>query len=569
MGPSHGKGVFQSGRAVASSCTELLLAISKTLPDGRRKWSNRFQVDRSKLELNSIGTLVVWITLLGLIAVFLLLVAVHDLFQREDSILRNFPLVGHGRSLLISLGPKLRQYIVAANDEERPFTRDQREWVHSSAEMKNNYSGFGTDNSIERTNNYLIIKHSSFPLGETLKGESGYDPDFRIPVAKVLGGYRKRKKAFRPQSIVNTSGMSFGSLSAPAVESISRGCHLAGCLQNTGEGGIAPHHDHGSGLIWQIGTGYFGCRASDGGFSMERFLETVAQHDVRAIEIKLSQGAKPGKGGVLPATKITPEISKIRGIPMGQDCLSPSSHRVFSDVDSLLDFIELLADKTGLPVGIKSAVGQLDFWYELAKQISTTQRAPDFIAVDGGEGGTGAAPRVFADHVALPFLLGFARVQQIFFDAGLHDKVVFVGSGKLGFPESSLFAFALGCDMVAIGREAMMAIGCIQAQECHTGFCPTGVATQRKWLMRGLTPGVKSHNFANYLTNLRKEILQLCHACGVVHPGLITTDHFEILNPGERSQSLVEHFSLPTKSRLPAADDMAEISRLMEAKAVS
>ena len=505
-----------------------------------------------------------WIIAGAIVGLILLTRFLLDLFHKNDAILRNFPLLGHGRGLLVSLGPKLRQYIVAGNDEEQPFTRDQRHWIEYSSAKKNNYFGFGSDNDMETKSNYLIIKHAAFPLPEAYPGDPDYDKDYKIPVAKILGGYRGRKKAFRPESIVNTSAMSFGSLSAPAVESISRGCHLAGCLQNTGEGGIAPYHDHGSGLIYQLGTGYYGARAEDGGFSIERFLKTVEQYDVRVIEIKLSQGAKPGKGGVLPAAKITAEISKIRGIPMGKDCLSPSYHKAFSDVDSMLDFVEMLADRTGLPVGIKSAVGQIEFWYDLAKQIADTNRAVDFIAIDGGEGGTGAAPLVFSDHVALPFVQAFSRVHKIFYEAGLHDKIVFCGAGKLGFPENALFAFALGCDMIAIGREAMMAVGCIQAQECHTGFCPTGVATQRKWLMRGLKPGVKSHNFANYVLTLRKEIKQLSRACGVVHPALINTEHFEILNPGDRSQTMNELFELPFESRMPCAADQQQIQELMK-----
>ncbi len=511
------------------------------------------------------GLFVIWLILIGFVFLILVLCFFHDLFHRDDAILRNFPVLGHGRGLLVSLGPKLRQYIVAGNDEERPFTRDQRDWIDRSAEKQNNYFGFGTDNALETRANYLIINHAPFPLDEAHPGDPGYDAHHRIPVGKVLGGFRQRRQAFRPASIVNTSAMSFGSLSAAAVEAISRGCQIAGCLQNTGEGGVSPHHDHGSDLIWQLGTGYFGCRDQRGDFSIERLLEVVDKYNVKALEVKLSQGAKPGKGGVLPAAKITPEISRIRGIPMGQDCLSPSQHRAFRDVDSMLDFVEMLAERTGLPVGIKSAVGQMGFWHQLTEQIVQSGRAPDYVAIDGGEGGTGAAPLVFADHVALPFTLGFARVHRVFYESGLHDKIVFVGSGKLGFPESALFAFALGCDMVAVGREAMMAVGCIQAQECHTGFCPSGVATQQKWLMRGLRPGVKSHHFANYLVTLRKEILQLCRACGVVHPALITTDHFEILNPGEKSQSVIQHFDLPVESRMPHASDRDEISRLMTA----
>src|SRR5262249_31138483 len=264
--------------------------------------------------------------------------------------------------------------------------------------------------------------------------------------------------------------------------------------------------------------------------SMERFLDSVASSQVRAIEIKLSQGAKPGLGGVLPAVKVTPEIAAIRGIPLGRDCVSPSRHTAFRDVDGMLDFVESLAAATGLPVGIKSAVGEQTFWTELASQMAKTQRGVDFITIDGGEGGTGAAPLVFTDHVSLPFKKAISRVYREFASAGLQDHVVFVGSGKLGFPESALLAFALGCDMVNVGREALMAIGCIQAQRCHTGHCPSGVATQNKWLMHGLDPELKSARLANYVVTLRKELLQLSRACGVCHPALVSGDHLEILD---------------------------------------
>jgi glutamate synthase domain-containing protein 2 len=413
-----------------------------------------------------------WIVLTVVIAG----VIIHDLTQRRHAILRNFPILGHFRYLFESVGPELRQYIVTSNNEERPFSRDQRSWIYASSKRENNYFAFGSDNEYELSPNYLIIKHSVFPLNSPHPGEPGYDSNYRIPMAKILGGARKRKKAFRPESVVNVSGMSFGSLSPRAVEAINRGCRLAGCLQNTGEGGLSPYHRKGGEIIWQVGTGYFGCRDSSGGFSMERFKETLASAPIRAIEIKLSQGAKPGLGGVLPAAKITREIAEIRGIPLGQDCISPSRHSAFDSVDGLLDFVERLADETGLPVGIKSAVGEKAFWKELVRLMATTKRGVDFVTVDGGEGGTGAAPLVFADHVALPFKQGISRVYREFAAAGLQHDVVFIGSGKLGFPESALFAFSLGCDMINVAREAMMAIGCIQAQRCHTGHCPTGVA---------------------------------------------------------------------------------------------
>ncbi|RMH22535.1 MAG: FMN-binding glutamate synthase family protein [Acidobacteria bacterium] len=497
---------------------------------------------------------------------FLALVVIYDLVQKKHAILRNFPIIGHLRYMLEAVGPELRQYIVTNNDEERPFSRDQRRWVYASAKGQNNYFGFGTDNDLELRSNYLIVKHSAFPLLDPHPGEPGYDPQYRIPCAKVLGAWRGRAKAFRPRSVVNVSGMSYGSLSAAAVEALNRGAALAGCLHNTGEGGIARHHRHGGELIWQIGTGYFGCRdPQTGGFSRERFLETVAATpNLKAIEIKLSQGAKPGLGGVLPAAKVTPEIAAIRGIPLGRDCISPARHTAFDDVDGMLDFIELLADLTGLPVGIKSAVGELDFWQRLAARITSTGKSPDFITIDGGEGGTGAAPLSFSDHVALPFKLGFARVYRVFAEAALTDRIVFVGSGKLGFPETGLLAFTLGCDLINVGREAMLAIGCIQAQRCHTGHCPTGVATQNRWLMHGLDPSSKAARLANYVTIMRKELLRLSRACGVAHPACVTADHMEILDDQFAGHPVRDVFGYHPDWGVPSAADCAAVVKLMQ-----
>lgn len=492
----------------------------------------------------------VWLGVTGIcIVVGLAVWATYDILQRKHAILHNFPILGHFRYWLESIGPELRQYIVTSNNEERPFSRDERRWVYASSKKENNYFGFGTDNDQETSPNYLIIRHSAFPLDEPRLGSQDFDPDYRIPCAKIMGAHRQRKKSFRPESVVNVSAMSYGSLSASAVEALNRGSKIAGCLHNTGEGGVSVHHQHGGDLIWQIGTGYFGCRDSQGCFDRSKFRAVVDANPIRAIEIKLSQGAKPGRGGLLPAAKITPEIAAIRGIPVGEDCASPAAHREFTNVDGLLDFVEKLADETGLPVGIKSAVGQMDFWYELADQMNNTNRAVDFITIDGGEGGTGAAPLVFSDHVALPFKLGMSSVYRIFFDAGLQEKIVFVGSGKLGFPEAGLLAFGLGCDMLNVGREAMLAIGCIQAQHCHTGKCPTGVATQNRWLMRGLDPQRKAHRAANYMVALRKEMLQISRACGVSHPALVSMDHFEILDECFVHKSAAECFGYTNSSR--------------------
>jgi glutamate synthase (ferredoxin) len=496
-----------------------------------------------------------WAVLVGL-AVF---TVVYDLLQTRHAILRNFPIIGHFRYWLESVGPELRQYVVTSNDEERPFSRDQRGWVYASAKRENNYTGFGTDNEVERASNYLVIKHHTLGWGE----ESHSDSTYPLPCAKVLGSARGRSGAFRPASVVNVSAMSFGSLSSAAVEALNRGAATCGCLHNTGEGGISPHHLHGGDLIWQLGTGYFGARAADGNFDRAELLRKVEAHPVRAVEIKLSQGAKPGLGGVLPAKKVTREIAAIRGVPVGQEVISPPAHRAFRDVDEMLDFVEDLADASGLPVGIKAAVGELRFWEELAERMASEDRGVDFITVDGGEGGTGAAPFVFADHVALPFKVGFSRVYKVFAQRGVHHDVVFMGSGKVGHPETALLAFCLGADLVNVARTAMLAIGCIQAQRCHTGHCPTGVATQNKWLVRGLDPTDKAARLANYVITLRKELTRLSHACGVEHPGFLTSDHMEVLDGRFGSRPLFEVFGYQPGWEIPAEGDYRELRSAM------
>lgn len=492
--------------------------------------------------------------------------AIYDLMQRQHAILRTYPILGHFRYWLEALGPELRQYIVADNNEERPFSRDQRRWIYASAKRENNYFGFGSDNEMELQPSYLIIKHNTFPLDVPHPGDPAFDPQYAIPCAKVMGGPRGRPRAFRPGSIVNVSGMSFGSLSGPAVEALNRGSKIAGCLQSTGEGGVSSHHLKGGDLVWQVGTGYFGCREHDGHFSMARLKDTIASApQIRAIEVKLSQGAKPGVGGVLPRAKITPEIAGIRGIPMDRDCISPAAHSTFRNADEMLDFVESIASETGLPVGIKSAVGDSVFWEELARLMAAGTRGVDFITIDGGEGGTGAGPLVFTDHVALPFKVGFSRVQKIFTERGLHQRILFIGSGKLGFPEAAVFALALGCDTINVGREAMMAIGCIQAQECHTNHCPTGVATHHPWLVRGVDPTSKAARLANYIITLRKDLLALSRACGVPHPALITADQLELLDDRFGACTIAELFGYGRGFGLPSPTDCEEVRRIMKA----
>jgi glutamate synthase domain-containing protein 2 len=489
-------------------------------------------------------------------------VAVRDLFQRKHALLRNYPLLGHARYLIEAIGPELRQYVVAANNEERPFTRDQRRWVYASSKKENNYFGFGTDNDMEYTAGYPIIKHRTFGRAAPRSAPEATH-DVELPCAKVIGAARDRRGAFRPNSVVNISAMSFGSLSANAIEALNRGAALADCLHNTGEGGISRYHRHGGELIFQIGTAYFGCRDADGRFDLEKLKDVVAGAPVRALEIKLSQGAKPSLGGLLPAPKVSSEIAAARGIPQGRDCVSPSRHAEFSDTDSLLDWVELLAAETGVPVGIKSAVGDFDFWYELTDLMRATGRGVDFVTIDGGEGGTGAAPLIFTDTVSLPFQLGFARVYRIFAEQGLHERVAFIGGGKLGLPDNAVVGFALGCDMINVAREAMLAIGCIQAQKCHTDTCPTGVATQNAWLARGLVPEVKAQRVANYIKTLRRDMVKVAEACGVEHPGLITAESVDILEGRTASTPLHEVYGYKPGMGLPSEADCEQIIRMM------
>jgi len=464
-------------------------------------------------------------------------VAAHDLTQKKHALLRNYPVIAHARYWLEEIGPELRQYIVTGNDEERPFSRDQRRWVYASSKLENNYFGFGTDADVEHTPGYAIIKHRTF-AAQVPPVLGHHAADIELPSAKLLGGPRGRTHAFRPRSVVNISAMSFGSMSGNAIKALNAGAKMAGCMHNTGEGGLSPYHRQGGDLILQLGTSYFGCRDDNGRFDLAKLKEVVASAPVKAIEIKLSQGAKPGLGGLLPAAKVTAEIAAIRGIPEGEDCASPSRHSAFSDVDSLLDFVELLGTETGLPVGIKSAVGELGFWHDLARLMRDGSRGVDFVTIDGGEGGTGAAPLIFTDSIALPFRMGFSRVYGIFAEAGLTDRLTFIASGKCGVPENAIVAFALGADMVNVAREAMLSIGCIQSQKCHTDRCPTGVATQDPWLSHGLDPESKSVRCGNYVLALRRELLKVSEAVGVAHPGLITPDDIDIMCGDYEARSL-------------------------------
>jgi len=459
---------------------------------------------------------------------FIVLVAIRDIFfNPKHTITHNFPVIGHFRYMLESIGPELRQYIVANNREELPFNRIERGWIYASAKNANNYEGFGTDKDIYGPQ-YIYIKNAMFPYKIKKTHPNALDPYF-LPCAKTMGEFNNRKRPFRPASVINVSAMSYGSLSAKAIESLNKGCKLSYAYHNTGEGGFSPYHDKGGDVVFHIGTGYFGVRDKEGNFSIEMLKKIVQENrTIKAIEIKLSQGAKPGKGGVLPGSKITEEIAKIRGVEVGKDVLSPAYHTAFSTVSELIDFIEKIAKETGLPVGIKAAIGKTNQWEELAVEMKKQGCGPDFITVDGGEGGTGAAPPSFADHVALPWVYGFSEIYKIFKAKELTNRIVFCASGKLGFPARAVMAFAMGVDCINVAREAMLSVGCIQAQVCHTNRCPTGVATQSKWLQAGIDVTDKAERVKYYFKNFNKELLEITHACGYEHPCQLTMEDVEI-----------------------------------------
>lgn len=473
--------------------------------------------------LNLIKNVPWWLWIIIVLGV----IALRDIIQRKHIIIRNFPIVGHFRYMLESIGPELRQYLVANNREELPFNRIERSWVYASSKNENNYEGFGTDRDIY-SHQHLFINNAIFPFKIDEHHPNAKDKSF-LPCAKVIGAFNKRRKPYRPASIINISAMSYGSLSSKAIESLNIGASKVNAYHNTGEGGLSPYHKNGGDVVFHFGTGYFGVRTKDGNFSMDEMKALVEKNPcIRAIEVKLSQGAKPGKGGVLPGEKINKEIAEVRGVEVGKTVLSPPTHKAFSTVEELINFVEDIANETGLPVGIKAAIGKLQQWEELTDIMKATGKGPDFITVDGGEGGTGAAPPSFADHVSLPWVYGFGDLYKLFQSKGLTERVVFIGSGKLGFPAKAAMAFAMGVDCINVAREAMMSIGCIQAKVCHTNRCPTGIATQNKWLQRGIDVPLKSDRLAQYFKTFNKELIEITHASGYEHPCQYTMDDIEI-----------------------------------------
>lgn len=454
---------------------------------------------------------------------------VQDITQKKHAILRNYPLVGHLRYFFEQLGEYFRQYFFLGDREEMPFNRATRGWVYRLAKDEGGVIGFGSTYDM-RHPGALIFVNAGFPVLE----------DEQEPTAPLSIGVGYAAKPFTARSIVNISGMSYGALSKPAVQALSRGAAEAGCWIDTGEGGLAPAHlEGGADIIMQIGTAKYGVRDADGHLSDERLRELAAHETVRAFEIKLSQGAKPGKGGVLPAAKVTPEIAAIRGIPVGVDSISPNRHRDVANVNELLDMVVRVRQVTGKPTGIKTAIGGRRFMHELCEAIVRRgpQDAPDFITVDGGEGGSGAAPQALADHMALSIDEALPRVVDTLIEFDLRERIRVIASGKLVTSARAAWALACGADFVNTARGFMFSLGCVQAMRCHQNTCPTGITTHNAKLQRGLVVEEKYLRVANYARNMNREIDMIAHACGLRQAREFRREHVRLVQPDGRSEA--------------------------------
>jgi len=443
----------------------------------------------------------------------LVVVGVYDLQQKSHAILRNYPIIGHLRFLLEFVRPELRQYFIEGDHDAVPFSRSQRSLVYARAKGETDKVPFGTQVDVHAVG-YEWLTHSISPSVIA-------SHDFRVQV----GG----AQCTQPYSIslFNVSAMSFGALSANAVMALNLGAKRGGFAHDTGEGSISRYHrEHGGDLIWEIGSGYFGCRNEDGTFNAERFKKNALSPQVKMIEIKLSQGAKPGHGGVLPGPKVTPEIAEARGVPVGIDCVSPAAHSSFSTPTELLQFVQKLRDMSeGKPIGFKLCIGHPWEWFGIAKAMISTGILPDFIVVDGSEGGTGAAPLELTDHMGMPMLEGLRLVHNTLLGLNLRQHIRLGASGKIISGFDVVRTVALGADWCNSARGFMFALGCIQAQTCHTGNCPTGVTTQDPKRQIALVVPNKSERVQNFHRQTLESVQEMLQATGLMHPADLSLKH--------------------------------------------
>ena len=467
-----------------------------------------------------------FIFVVGIAMLVIIVMYVIDKTQTTQTVRRNFPVVGRFRYLFEHLGEFFRQYFFALDREEMPFNRAQRSWVYRASKGVDSMVAFGSTLNLSPTGTPIFV-NCPYP---TLEEDS-------TPTSPVTIGEYARKP-YEANSVFNLSGMSYGAISRPAVLALSNGSRMAGNWMNTGEGGLSPWHlEGGADIVFQIGTAKYGVRDEKGRLDDDK-LRAVAAHDtVKMIELKLSQGAKPGKGGILPGAKVTEEIAGIRGIPVGEDSISPNRHPEIDSAEDLLDMINHIRDVTGLPVGFKSVIGAYGWLDELFRAINERgiESAPDFITVDSGDGGTGAAPMSLIDNVGLPLKESLPLVVDKLVEHRLRDRVRVIASGKLVNPTDAAWALCLGADFVASARGFMLALGCIQALQCNKNTCPTGITTHEKKLQRGLVPEDKAERVRRYSETMRQEIGVIAHSCGVPEPRRLKRFHCRIVQENGRS----------------------------------
>ena len=478
--------------------------------------------------LNILGSLFLFFIALFLLVVFVLFIL--DVTQTKDAVRRNYPVIGRFRKLFSSLGEFFRQYFFALDREEMPFNRAERDWISEVCEHGSGTVPFGSTRNL--TAGAAIFANGMFPKQE---GE-------HIPSRPFIIG-RNCRHPYEPNSFFNISAMSYGSMSKPAIQALSQGAQLAGCWLNTGEGGVSPYHlEGGCDLVFQIGTGKFGVRKDDMTLDEDK-LKALCEHEqIKMIELKLSQGAKPGKGGILPAEKVTEEIAAIRGIEVGQAAISPNRHVEAGNVGELLDLIARVRNISGRPTGIKLVLGTMSPFLELVEAIKKrgAASAPDFITLDGGDGGTGAAPMPLIDNMGLTIRESLPAVDDLLREMGLRDRIAIIATGKLVTPAEVSWAFCAGADFVNSARGFMFALGCIQALRCNKNTCPTGITTHDRRLQKGLNPENKAVKVRNYCKTMRHDVEMIAHSCGVDHPRELTREHVLIVQPDGRSIPLSE-----------------------------
>lgn len=477
-----------------------------------------------------------FIFIIGLFAALVLVWWVIDANQSHDSVRRNYPVVGRFRGLFMKLGEFFRAYFFAMDREEMPFNRAERGAVKRMAEGKGNIIPFGSTKILTPVGTTIFV-NCPYPVLEEDQAPTGpctFGPHAREP--------------YEAQSFFNISGMSYGALSRPAIRALSRGAKKAGIWMNTGEGGLSDWHmEGGCDIVFQIGTAKYGVRNDQGGLDDAKLAKIAANPDVKMFELKLAQGAKPGKGGLLPAEKVTREIAKIRGIPAHKASISPNRHREIGSNEELLDFIAHVREVTGKPTGFKTVIGAYGWLEELCDLIHERgiDSAPDFITIDSGDGGTGAAPMPLMDHVGLPVRESLPLVVDILIRKGLKDRIKVIASGKMITPSGVAWALAVGADTVVSGRGFMFSIGCIQALKCHENTCPTGVTTHKPGLQRGLVAKEKSEKAANYAKALIKDVETIAHSCGVPEPRRLKRMHVRVVREDGSSQSLEDVMPYP------------------------